>query len=182
MLWRRPSGKIAKRSTSYHSSYFDGADLLLGFAHADALEIARSCTEGPTPAILSASIKKLMQEHHYHSTSSPTALLLAFALGATSAAFAQAKKPAMPIKPSATVPFVGCKSDGQVGPQDAPTGKPKIITISSTVGSKGRLLQGSGWLGCSRSARLVLLRDVRLRWVEPVCNSNAAQLRPSIFG
>jgi hypothetical protein len=29
-----------------------------------------------------------------------------------------------------SVPFVGCKSDGQVGPQDAPTGKPKIITIS----------------------------------------------------
>jgi hypothetical protein len=40
-----------------------------------------------------------MQEHHYHPTSSPTALLLAFALGATSAAFAQAKKPAMPMKP-----------------------------------------------------------------------------------
>jgi hypothetical protein len=34
------------------------------------------------------------------------------------------------MKPSANVPFVGCKSDGQVGPQDAPTGAPKSISIS----------------------------------------------------
>jgi hypothetical protein len=33
-------------------------------------------------------------------------------------------------KPSATVPFVGCKSDGQVGPLDAPTGKNKLIPIA----------------------------------------------------
>jgi hypothetical protein len=37
---------------------------------------------------------------------------------------------------SASVPFVGCKSDGQVGPQDAPTGKPKIITISPQLAQR----------------------------------------------
>ncbi len=42
-------------------------------------------------------------------------------IGFTTSAYANA---------SAIVPFVGCKSDGQVGPQDAPTGKPQIITIS----------------------------------------------------
>jgi len=39
------------------------------------------------------------------------------------------KTPAYAIA-SAEVPFVGCKSDGQVGPQDAPIGKPKAIAIS----------------------------------------------------
>ena len=38
--------------------------------------------------------------------------------------------------PSASVPFVGCKSDGQVGPQDAPTGKPKIVTISPQLAQR----------------------------------------------
>jgi hypothetical protein len=37
---------------------------------------------------------------------------------------------------SVSVPFVGCKSDGQVGPQDAPTGEPKIITISPQLAQK----------------------------------------------
>jgi hypothetical protein len=31
---------------------------------------------------------------------------------------------------------VGCKSDGQVGSQDAPTGEPKIITISPQLAQK----------------------------------------------
>jgi hypothetical protein len=31
---------------------------------------------------------------------------------------------------------VGCKSDGQAGPQDAPTGKPKIITISPQLAQR----------------------------------------------
>jgi hypothetical protein len=48
-------------------------------------------------------------------------------IGFTTSAYANA---------SASVPFVGCKSDGQVGPQDAPTGKPKIITISPQLAQR----------------------------------------------
>lgn len=48
-------------------------------------------------------------------------------IGFTTSAYANA---------SASVPFVGCKSDGQVGPQDAPTGKPKIITISPQLAER----------------------------------------------
>lgn len=33
--------------------------------------------------------------------------------------------------PMASVPFVGCKSDGQVGPQDAPEGKSKLLPIAA---------------------------------------------------
>jgi hypothetical protein len=91
-----------------------------------------------------------MQEHHYHSTSSLAPLLLAFALGATSAAFAQAKKPALPVKPSAVVPFVGCKSDGQVGPQDAPISKSKTIAISPQLAQRVayyKASDGEGVLG-----------------------------------
>jgi hypothetical protein len=58
-------------------------------------------------------------------------LVLTFALCAPSSLFAQTNKPAAsPRKPAVQVPFVGCKSDGQMGPQDAPTGKPKRVTIS----------------------------------------------------
>jgi hypothetical protein len=39
---------------------------------------------------------------------------------------AQTKKPAAAV----TVPFVGCKSDGQQGPQDAPAGTSKAVPIS----------------------------------------------------
>jgi len=48
-------------------------------------------------------------------------------IGFTSSVYANA---------SVSVPFVGCKSDGQVGPQDAPTGEPKIITISPQLAQR----------------------------------------------
>jgi hypothetical protein len=48
-------------------------------------------------------------------------------IGFTTSAYANA---------SASIPIVGCKSDGQVGPQDAPTGKPKIITISPQLAQR----------------------------------------------
>ncbi len=56
----------------------------------------------------------------------------------------------MPIKPSTNVPFVGCRSDGQVGPQDAPTGKPKTITISPQLAQRVayyKASDGEGVLG-----------------------------------
>src|SRR5690348_772725 len=34
---------------------------------------------------------------------------------------------------SVTVPFVGCESDGQVGPVNAPTGNRKVVPISTSA-------------------------------------------------
>jgi hypothetical protein len=59
-------------------------------------------------------------------------------IGFTTSAYANA---------SASVPFVGCKSDGQVGPQDAPTGKPKIITISPQLAQRVAYYKASGGSG-----------------------------------
>lgn len=39
--------------------------------------------------------------------------------------------PAHSPKAAVTVPFVGCKSDGQVGPLKAPSGKSKVVSISA---------------------------------------------------
>ncbi|MGO9438183.1 MAG: hypothetical protein ACLP00_28260 [Terracidiphilus sp.] len=50
----------------------------------------------------------------------------------------------------AEVPFVGCKSDGQVGPQDAPIGKPKTIAISPQLAQRVayyKASDGEGVLG-----------------------------------
>ena len=59
------------------------------------------------------------------------------------------KTPAYAIA-SAEVPFVGCKSDGQVGPQDAPIGKPKAIAISPQLAQRVayyKASDGEGVLG-----------------------------------
>jgi hypothetical protein len=51
---------------------------------------------------------------------------------------------------SASVQFVGCKSDGQVGPQDAPIGKPKMIKISPQLAQRVayyKASDGEGVLG-----------------------------------
>ena len=44
-------------------------------------------------------------------------------------------------------PFVGCKADGQVGPQDAPTGEPKTIAISPQLAQRVAYYKASGSLG-----------------------------------
>lgn len=53
-------------------------------------------------------------------------LVLIVALFAPSTLPAQTKKPAA----TANVPFVGCKSDGQQGPQDAPAGTAKAVHLA----------------------------------------------------
>ena len=40
---------------------------------------------------------------------------------------------AVPLAAQITVPFVGCASDGQVGPLDAPTGSPVALSIAPAV-------------------------------------------------
>lgn len=68
-----------------------------------------------------------MHLNHHHPISSPIALVLAFALGATSGAFAQAKKPAMPMKPAAEAAqpgeaLVRVFPNCEFGPQRIPLG------------------------------------------------------------
>ena len=48
---------------------------------------------------------------------------------------------------SAEVPFVGCKSDGQVGPQDAPIGRPKTIPISPQLAQTVAYYKASDGVG-----------------------------------
>jgi hypothetical protein len=45
--------------------------------------------------------------------------------------FTESKALAQPQKVATPVPFVGCESDGQVGPVKAPTGKSKLVSISA---------------------------------------------------
>jgi hypothetical protein len=61
-----------------------------------------------------------------HEPNHVNCLVLIGALCVSSAIVAQTKRPAA----SVSVPFVGCKSDGQVGPQDAPTGTSKAVPIA----------------------------------------------------
>lgn len=56
--------------------------------------------------------------------------------------------------PHSQVPFIGCKSDGQIGPLDAPAGKNKIVSITPELAQKlayyqaeqgGGVLAPRGW-------------------------------------
>lgn len=64
--------------------------------------------------------------------------------------FAQSKDPTQPQKLTANVPFVGCESEGQIGPVKAPTGKSMRVTISSDAATRlayYKSEQGLGVLG-----------------------------------
>jgi hypothetical protein len=50
-------------------------------------------------------------------------------------------------KASTNIPFVGCRSDGQVGPQNAPTGKPKTVNGSSPLAQSLAYYEASDGLG-----------------------------------
>ena len=47
-----------------------------------------------------------------------------------------------PTPPTADVPFVGCKSDGQMGPMKAPTGKSKTLPIPAANAERLAYFQG----------------------------------------
>jgi len=67
-------------------------------------------------------------------------LLIALAAGArTSAQTASAQT-------KSVVPFVGCKSDGQIGPRKAPRGKPKTISVPATVAQRLAYYEEEGGL------------------------------------
>jgi hypothetical protein len=57
---------------------------------------------------------------------------------------------ANPQEPSVSVPFIGCDSDGQTGPLEAPKGTSKVLPISSKAGRQlvyYETAQGLGVLG-----------------------------------
>src|SRR5260370_24059840 len=55
------------------------------------------------------------------------------ALCAQPALFAQEKAVASPRRSAVSVPFIGCESDGQVGPVEAPKGTSISVSISRTA-------------------------------------------------
>ena len=60
-----------------------------------------------------------------------TTIVIGGMIFATAAAFAQSGHDSAHRSPTNNVPFVGCKSDGQAGPVEAPTGTSKTLSISS---------------------------------------------------
>jgi hypothetical protein len=64
-------------------------------------------------------------------------LVFFVAMAAGRVAFAQASPAAKPVPSAAvTVPFVGCASDGQAGPQAAPTGKSLAVAIPAAMAQR----------------------------------------------
>ena len=59
--------------------------------------------------------------------------LLGFAVFTIAAGLLCLVRPAIAAPADATIPFVGCKSDGQTGPRDAPTGASKTFPIDGRV-------------------------------------------------
>jgi len=49
--------------------------------------------------------------------------------------------------PSSVVPFIGCPSDGQVGPIAAPTGHPKRVKLPSAIAARFAYYKGDDSLG-----------------------------------
>lgn len=62
--------------------------------------------------------------------------MLALTIYAPPALHGQSLTPSSPAEKTVTVPFVGCKSDGQVGPVKAPTGNRKIVQSSARTGQQ----------------------------------------------
>lgn len=61
------------------------------------------------------------------------AITIALAICAPTGFQGQSLTPSSPAEKTVTVPFVGCKSDGQVGPVKAPTGNRKIVQIPAST-------------------------------------------------
>ncbi|HXJ03274.1 MAG TPA: hypothetical protein VNH44_18795 [Micropepsaceae bacterium] len=59
--------------------------------------------------------------------------LLGFAVFTIAAGLLCLVRPAIAAPADATIPFVGCKSDGQTGPRDAPTGAGKTFPIDGRI-------------------------------------------------
>jgi hypothetical protein len=65
----------------------------------------------------------------YHGKLTPFALLIAAIIGMQSMLPGQTTRGLSKPERGSVVPFVGCKSDGQVGSLEAPKGKSKVLSI-----------------------------------------------------
>lgn len=64
-------------------------------------------------------------------------VFFAFALCLMPCLVARAKAPAQDTQRIATrIPFVGCKSDGQMGPEEAPDGKPRLLPVAKGAANR----------------------------------------------
>lgn len=73
--------------------------------------------------------------------------LLVFAMCLQSSLYAQSKVRARPQEHSARVPFVGCPSDGQVGPEEAPTGDARFVPIATEAADRLSYYESAQKLG-----------------------------------
>jgi len=77
-------------------------------------------------------------------------ILLAIAACGRFSPSAQATPKAAPQRVGARVPFIGCRSDGQLGPEDAPNGKGMVFPITSQAAQRlayYKFKRGPGVLG-----------------------------------
>ena len=79
------------------------------------------------------------------------------------------------------VPFVGCKSDGQVGPQDAPTGEPKTVTISPELAQMIAYYKASDGSGVLAPRGWYCFGTYGSSGSNLIRNPNASELHRSIF-
>jgi hypothetical protein len=74
----------------------------------------------------------MFKKSRFTSSSISTAFLLTSALATHCAVLAQTAPLAKtPATAATTVPFIGCQSDGQVGPLEAPKGTSKVVQMSA---------------------------------------------------
>lgn len=60
-------------------------------------------------------------------------ILVVLVISAPRVLRAQSVTPLTPSVKAAAIPFIGCKSDGQMGPQSAPTGKSQVLAVSAST-------------------------------------------------
>jgi hypothetical protein len=70
-------------------------------------------------------------KHRFAISNISISFLLSFAVGTQCTVFAQPSLSKSTSNTTATVPFIGCQSDGQVGPLEAPKGASKVVQISA---------------------------------------------------
>ena len=73
------------------------------------------------------------------------------------------------------VPFVGCSSDGQIGPQEAPKGTDQVVQIKATAARRLAFYSLRWRFWCSGSAWLVLLRALWIEQQSVVCCPSSDQ-------
>lgn len=59
-----------------------------------------------------------------------------FILVAHCLAFVPIARPVKALGSDVTVPFVGCRSDGQIGPLNAPKGRPRVVHLTAEVAQR----------------------------------------------